>query len=157
MDVIGTIGVYGTDEAEFFARLEAFGADCLVDVRQRRGVRGARYAYANRTRLDAECAVRGIAYEAMSELAPPRELRRVQLLEDARLGASKRDRGVLGAAFREGYEDLLRHSDRQALQSRLAVWSRPVLLCVEGPPAACHRSLAAEWLAGGTVIRVEDL
>lgn len=157
MEAIGTIGVYGTEEAEFFARLQAFGADCLVDIRQRRGVRGARYAYANRTRLEAECTVRGIAYEAMPELAPPRELRQLQLAEDARLGTKKRNRGVLGDAFREGYVDLLRQADRHALQSRLALWNRPVLLCVEGPPAACHRSLAAEWLVEETVMPVEEL
>ena len=46
-----TIGVYGFDEASFFAALQTAGVDTLCDMRQRRGVRGADYAFVNSKRL----------------------------------------------------------------------------------------------------------
>lgn len=42
-----TIGVYGFDSASFLARLTAAEVSVVIDVRQRRGVRGPDYAWAN--------------------------------------------------------------------------------------------------------------
>ncbi len=50
---IVTIGVYGFEEEEFFAALANARVDLFCDVRRRRGVRGARYAFANSQRLQA--------------------------------------------------------------------------------------------------------
>jgi hypothetical protein len=56
-----TIGVYGFKSDRFFSALENAGADVFLDIRQRRGVRGSRYAFANVGRLSAELERRGIA------------------------------------------------------------------------------------------------
>ena len=74
MRTVATIGVYGFT-------LQAFLACCarqcaaLLDVRQRRGVRGSEYAWANAQRLQAALADAGIAYSHHKELAPTTELR----------------------------------------------------------------------------------
>jgi hypothetical protein len=39
-----TIGAYGFGPDEFFSALENAGADVFLDIRQRRGLRGSRYA-----------------------------------------------------------------------------------------------------------------
>jgi uncharacterized membrane protein len=44
---LATIGVYGFDLQGFLRSLEGAGVGLLIDVRQRRGVRGAEYAWAN--------------------------------------------------------------------------------------------------------------
>ena len=41
---IVTVGVYGFNEATFFAALRATGVDTFCDIRLRRGVRGREYA-----------------------------------------------------------------------------------------------------------------
>jgi len=41
-----TIGVYGWDAERFFAALKAAQVDTFCDIRDRRGVRGAEYAFA---------------------------------------------------------------------------------------------------------------
>ena len=47
-----TIGVYGFDESSFFQTLQNAGVDTFCDLRARRGVRGAAYAFANGERLN---------------------------------------------------------------------------------------------------------
>ena len=46
-----TIGVYGSTEQSFFTKLKENGIDTFCDIRQRRGVRGKKYAYVNSTYL----------------------------------------------------------------------------------------------------------
>ena len=48
-----TIGVYGFDGESFLQRLRHADVRLLLDVRQRRGVRGPEYAWANSRRLQA--------------------------------------------------------------------------------------------------------
>jgi hypothetical protein len=48
--VLVTIGVYGFDEESFLRRLRDADVHRLLDVRQRRGVRGPEYAWANSRR-----------------------------------------------------------------------------------------------------------
>lgn len=43
---VATIGVYGFDGASFLYRLRSANVGLLLDVRQRRGVRGPEYAWA---------------------------------------------------------------------------------------------------------------
>lgn len=47
MTVVATIGVYGFTAESFLRQLHEAGVTKLIDVRQRRGVRGAEYAWAN--------------------------------------------------------------------------------------------------------------
>ena len=138
---ISTIGVYGFDREAFLAALAAAGVDVLVDVRQRRGVRGSEYAWANSRRLQAALADAGIGYRHMKELAPTTEMRQLQYREDARRGEGKRSRTVLAPAYVDGYtEQILDRADLSPLVE-LAERGHPALLCVERDPEACHRSL----------------
>lgn len=57
MASILTIGVYGFDADTFLHRLQAAQVGVLLDVRQRRGVRGAEYAWANARRLQRALTV----------------------------------------------------------------------------------------------------
>lgn len=146
---LATIGVYGFDRERFLRALAAAGVGVLVDVRQRRGVRGREYAWANSLRLQAALAEAGIEYRHMKELAPTTELRRLQYREDARRGEGKRSRTVLAPAYTRRYTDeILDRADLGPLEELAAAGPTPALLCVERDPEACHRSLIAERLAG---------
>ncbi len=100
---ITTIGVYGFDGESFLQRLREANVRLLLDVRQRRGVRGPEYAWANSRRLQAALAQAQIAYEHHPELAPTTELRRLQYAEDARQGVGKRSRRELAAEYTRRY------------------------------------------------------
>ena len=143
-----TIGVYGFSEAAFFDALRVAGVDTLCDIRWRRGVRGAEYAFANSARLQARLGELGIRYLHRRELAPPPALRQRQAEADVAENTAKRKRFVLSDAFIAGYqqERLTNFDSRQFIEG-LGVEPRVVaLLCVEREPGACHRSLLAERL-----------
>ncbi len=143
-----TIGVYDWDLDSFLEALEERDVGLLVDVRQRRGVRGGRYAWANSVRLQAALATDGIAYRHQIDLAPTTELRRLQYAEDARQGVGKRSRRELAAEYRDRYtREILDRADLNALLSHLPGSSASALMCVERDPEACHRSIIAERLA----------
>lgn len=143
-----TIGVYEFDLPAFLAALRAHGVGRLLDVRQRRGVRGARYAWANARRLQASLAEAGIAYRHHRELAPTTELRRLQYAADDRNRVGKRSREVLDPAYVAGYvHEILDRADLAALVAELPADAATALLCVEADPEACHRSLIAARLA----------
>jgi uncharacterized protein (DUF488 family) len=143
-----TIGVYGFTLEDFLAALRGAGVRLLLDVRQRRGVRGPEYAWANSKRLQAALADAGIAYEHHTELAPTTELRRLQYAEDDRRGVGKRSRTELAPAYREGYiAQILDKADLDDVVEALPDEGAGALFCVERDPEACHRSLIAERLA----------
>jgi uncharacterized protein (DUF488 family) len=145
---VATIGVYGASGEAFIAELERAGVDLLVDVRQRRGVRGPEYAWANSKRLQAALAEAGIAYEHRPDLAPTTELRRLQYAADDRAGEGKRSRTELAPEYVERYTgEILDAVDSAELADELARHSLPAFLCVERDPEACHRSLIAARLA----------
>jgi len=143
---IATIGVYGFDRDSFLAALRGGGVELLLDVRQRRGVRGSEYAWANARRLQEALAAAGIAYTHLKELAPTTEMRQLQYREDDRRGEGKRSRTVLAAEYARLYtEQILDPADLGAIV-RWIGGSRAALLCVERDPEACHRSLIAARL-----------
>ena len=149
MAELATIGVYGFDADSFLAALRAADVALLMDVRQRRGVRGREYSWANARRLMAMLAAAGIDYHHELTLAPTTELRQLQYREDDRLGVGKRSRSLLADAYRERYtREILDRADLDAIGAELAPAGTTVLLCVERDPAACHRSIAAERIAG---------
>jgi uncharacterized protein (DUF488 family) len=142
-----TIGVYGFDVEAFLDALRGADVRLLVDVRQRRGVRGSEYAWANAQRLQASLQEEGIEYRHHRELAPTTEMREVQYREDARLGVGKRSRVQLAAEYRDRYlREILDHVDLGAFVTALPAVGASALLCVERDPEACHRSLIAERL-----------
>jgi uncharacterized protein (DUF488 family) len=119
----------------------------VVDVRQRRGVRGREYAWANSLRLQEALKKDGIQYRHLPELAPTTELRQVQYREDDRLKVGKRSRVELSEEYRRRYlsEVLDRVNLGQVLES-LPNEAATALLCVERDAPACHRSLIAARL-----------
>jgi uncharacterized protein (DUF488 family) len=148
MPELATIGVYGWDRDSFIAALHRAGVRSLLDVRQRRGVRGPDYAWANSQRLQAALSEAGIAYEHHRELAPTTELRQLQYREDDRLGVGKRSRSELAAEYVRRYRaEILDQVDLEPIVESLSDDGASALLCVERDPEACHRSLIAERLA----------
>jgi uncharacterized protein YeaO (DUF488 family) len=140
--------VYGFTAAGFLAALRRADVGLVLDVRQRRGVRGAEYAWANSLRLQSALADARISYRHCRELAPTTELRQLQYREDAALGVGKRSRAVLAPEYRRRYlEEILDHVDLGALVATLPSTDRVALMCVERDAPACHRSLIAERLA----------
>jgi len=158
MLAIVTIGVYGFDGAAFLERLQGADVRLLLDVRQRRGVRGPDYAWANARRLQAALAVAGIDYRHLPALAPTTELRQLQYAEDDRLGVGKRSRRELAAEYARRYDaEILDHADLSAVVSALPAGGTAALFCVERDPEACHRSLIARRLAERYGVTVEHL
>ncbi len=143
-----TIGVYGFSGESFRQRLRHAHVRLLLDVRQRRGVRGPEYAWANSLRLQAALADARIAYEHHPELAPTTELRHLQYAEDDRQGVGKRLRRELAASYTRRYRtEILDGADLAPIVSVLPSSGTAALLCVERDPEACHRSLIAQRLS----------
>lgn len=148
MPTIATIGVYEFDGPSFVRELDTAGVTQVIDVRQRRGVRGTQYAWANSNRLQARLAEARIGYEHHPELAPTTEMRHLQYRDDARRGVGKRSRERLSADYiREYTQEILDLVPLDPLVRRLPVHGIAALLCVEATAEACHRSLVAARLA----------
>ena len=154
-----TIGVYGFDESSFFEALRKAEVDTFCDIRSRRGVRGATYAFANSMRLQARLAELGIRYIHRKDLGPTKAVREKQAAADKATKIAKRKRTALGEAFIEAYHtECLAAFEPQNLLDELASDARVVaLFCVEKVPEACHRSLVADKLAKTLNLEVEDI
>ena len=156
-----TIGVYGFTEATFFEALQAHKVDLFCDIRQRRGLRGRDYAFANSKRLQRRLDELGIAYSHFKNLAPTPEVRRQQQTVDQAGGVKKRARRRLSPAFVEAYEaTVLADFDAQAFLDEVtadAAVAVLALFCVEREPEACHRSLLAGHLARTLELEVKHV
>ena len=153
-----TIGVYEFDLPTFLGALRDHDVGLLIDVRQRRGVRGTRYAWANSQRLRQALAEAEIAYRHHRELAPTTELRHLQYAADDRNRVGKRSRTVLDPDYVERYvHEILDQADLDALVDEMPAGATVALLCVEADPEACHRSLIAERLEQRYDLRVEHV
>jgi uncharacterized protein (DUF488 family) len=158
LTAVATIGVYGFDQSAFLSALARARVKVLLDVRQRRGVRGSEYAWANSARLQAALADAGIEYRHHKELAPTTELRQLQYAEDDRQGVGKRSRVELAAEYRERYtHEILDQVDLEPIVASLPVKGAAALMCVERDPEACHRSLIAERMAAEHGVSVKHL
>ncbi|UJW35486.1 DUF488 domain-containing protein [Saccharothrix sp. AJ9571] len=154
MTPIATIGVYGFTAETFLSKLTGEGIRLLLDLRQRRGVRGPDYSWANSVRLQHALAAADIAYRHVKALAPTTELRHLQYREDDRQGVGKRNRVALALEYTERYtREILDPFDLGTLVS-----AHPTaLLCVERDPEACHRSLVAARLQATHGLSVTNL
>jgi uncharacterized protein (DUF488 family) len=159
MPTIATIGVYEFDGPSFVRALDASGVTQVIDIRQRRGVRGSQYAWANSNRLQARLADARIGYEYHPELAPDTEMRQLQYRDDDRQGVGKRSRERLSPEYVRVYTaEILDLVPLEPLVRRLPIHGMAALLCVEATAEACHRSLVAARLAerfGLEVINLE--
>lgn len=154
---IATVGVYGFDRESFLATLAAARVTLILDVRQRRGVRGAEYAWANSRRLQEALVEAAIGYSHEPELAPTTALREAQYRADDARGEGKRSRTVLSPEYVDGYtEQILEPLNLEPLV-RFVGRAKAALLCVERDAAACHRSLIAARLAREFSFRIENL
>lgn len=143
------IGVYNSTEDEFFSKLSSNEIDTFCDIRQRRGVRGAKYAFVNSQRLQNRLSEMGIQYLHILDLAPTKEIRELQKAADAQLGEQKRKRNELGKIFTIAYKDrILGSFDFDAFIQQLEELNakKVALFCVEEKPEACHRSIVAKKL-----------
>lgn len=151
MIAICTIGGYGHSSLSFFDLLSNANVDVLVDIRNRRGMRGRTYAFLNSKALQGTLAQRGIAYLHIKSLAPGSDLRSAQKAADQTSGVLKRDRPHLSPQFVTGYKsDVLGTVGIGDILLHLGKFERPCFFCVEQHAEACHRSLAANWLAAHT-------
>ena len=153
-----TVGVYGFTAELWPGGLKRADVGVLFDVRQRRGVRGSEYAWANSRRLQQALADCGISYRHLKELAPTSEIRAAQYAADEARGERKRTRTELSDGFKCAYiEQILEPADLHKLLAGFDASPTAALLCVERDPAACHRSLIADRLAADYGVPVEHL
>ncbi|HWF35072.1 MAG TPA: DUF488 domain-containing protein [Solirubrobacteraceae bacterium] len=156
--VIATIGVYGATLERFLEALEDADARVVLDVRQRRGVRGPQYSWANSQRLQRAIAEAGLGYLHLPQFAPTTELRHLQYAIDDAAGVGKRSRQELAPEYVERYRrEILAHADLAEILEALPEDGIGALLCVERDPEACHRSLIAEQLAADYGFEVRNL
>lgn len=158
MPTLATIGVYGFEADGFLTALRGADVRLLLDVRQRRGVRGSRYAWANSRRLQDAMGAAGIGYRHLPELAPSSELRQLQRVDDRSRGVGQRSRTALSDEFLDRYaREVLDRADLAELLAALPATGAGALLCVEREASACHRSLIAERLRAESGVTVLHL
>ncbi|MBA2286946.1 MAG: DUF488 domain-containing protein [Ktedonobacteraceae bacterium] len=159
MKKIVTTGIYGFAETGFFQALIDANVDTFCDIRLHRGVRGARYTFANSEYLQRRLHESSIRYFHSKELAPARTLRAIQWQEDKTQGVAKHRREALGQAFIAAYErECLAAFDVSAFVAMLGEETQVLALCcVESEPQACHRSLLAAYLARELRLPVEHI
>ena len=143
-----TIGVYGFSEAAFFKTLQQAGVDTFCDIRWRRGVRGAEYAFANSARLQNGSPNLASATSISATWLRHRRFRQRQAEADKAQRIAKRKRSALSEVFIAAYrQERLSAFDSRKFIEQLGPEARTAaLFCVEREPAACHRSILAERL-----------
>lgn len=155
---IVTLGVYGSSEKQFFDALLKAKVDVFCDIRMRRGMRGATYAFANSISLQSRLKDIGIRYVHLLDLAPTQDIRMEQKNADKKESVLKQKRQGLSSDFIRRYEnEILTRFDTGTFREQVQAAQVAALFCVEREPLACHRSLAAKFLADKLNITVEDL
>jgi uncharacterized protein (DUF488 family) len=142
-----TIGVYGTTEESFFNKLLSNKVDTFCDIRNRRGVRGAKYSYVNSKRLQAKLNELGIKYLYVPDLAPTPEIRNIQKQADKKDSILKSKREELSPLFKNEFTaKVLEKFDFNSFLEVLVKQgaTNVVLFCVEAEAKACHRSLVIQ-------------
>jgi len=147
LPTIYTIGVYGSTEPDFFRKLTNNQIDTFCDIRRRRAVRGALYAFVNSERLQDKLRTLSINYIHETGLAPTIELMSVQDKSDKLHKVKRRERIELDTSFKKAYKDkILSKFDIKVFIAELekSGCKKIVLFCVEKLPTACHRSLVTD-------------
>jgi len=155
-----TIGVYNSTEKEFFDKITKNSIDTFCDIRQRRGVRGAKYSFVNSNRLQQKLNDLDVKYGYIPDLAPTTEIRELQKEIDHEKGELKRERQILGKVFIIEYKNqVLKNFDFENFFENLDQIgaNRVVLFCVEEHPEACHRSIVAEKIANNFNYKITHL
>lgn len=146
---IYTIGVYHSNEQEFFDKLIKNEIDTFCDIRQRRGVRGSKYAFVNSKKLQKKLEELKIRYLYLPQLAPTTEIRNLQKDSDNKNNILKSEREELSSVFIEQYQHkVINNFDFKQFLEKLQEFNaqRIVFFCVEAHPKACHRSIITDFL-----------
>lgn len=155
-----TIGVYNSTEEAFFEKLTRNEIDTFCDIRQRRGVRGAKYSFVNSKRLQEKLGQLDINYAYIRELAPTVVIRDFQKRSDSDSKELKRERLSLAEAFVAEYKKaIVENFDFDGLIEVLSTAGsrRVAIFCVEESAAACHRSIVADKLRSDLNYTVMDI
>ena len=155
-----TIGGYGFDADSFKSALQQADVDILIDIRQRAGMRGAKYAFLNKTRLLESLYNIDKEYRHITKLAPSTDIRSLQQAEDAATGTLKRERTELSPEFIEAYQRQVMDAFEEELEefaNSLEGVESMAFFCVEENPEACHRSIVAARIADYYSVEVEHL
>jgi uncharacterized protein (DUF488 family) len=141
-----SIGVYGRSSKDFFDLLTAKKIDTFVDVRNRRAVRGSKYAFVNSERLQNQLTAMDINYLHVIDLAPTKEIRGIQKKADEELKIRNPERENLTQGFVKSYKEIILDKfnlDTFVDSLRKKKATNVVLFCVEHSHEACHRSIVA--------------
>ena len=131
---IYTIGHSSHDLPTFFALLERFDVQHLVDIR--RSPRSTRFPHFNMDRLQSECATRSsIIYSFQGETFGARRRRSPGDLNSGLIDTDDR-----------AYADHMQRPEFGQAVHGLLERSPLVLLCSENDPEWCHRSLLADFV-----------
>jgi len=142
-----TLGVYGKTEEFFFDTLIGAGVNCLIDIRQRRGVRGAKYSFVNSIYFQEKLKTLGIEYLHVKSLAPTTEIRNIQKNADIIKKRNKSQREFLSPEFCCEYEKLILDDHDFELEINMIEEGKSIaLFCVEKHHLACHRHIVAKKL-----------
>ena len=155
-----TIGVYNSTDKEFFDKLTQNNIDTFCDIRQRRGVRGAKYSFVNSNRLQQKPNDLEIKYGYIPNLAPTKEIRELQKEIDLEKGELKRERQELGKVFVIEYKNkiLKNFNFEKFFESLDQIGANKIaLFCVEEHPEACHRSIVSEKLMNNFNYKITHL
>ena len=155
-----TIGVYNSTDKEFFDKLTQNNIDTFCDIRQRRGVRGAKYSFVNSNRLQQKLNDLEIKYGYIPNLAPTKEIRELQKEIDLEKGELKRERQELGKVFVIEYKNkiLKNFNFEKFFESLDQIGANKIaLFCVEEHPEACHRSIVSEKLMNNFNYKITHL
>ncbi len=155
-----TLGVYNSTEKDFFSRLIKNKIDTFCDVRQRRGVRGAKYSFVNSKKLQLKLAELNIKYCHILDLAPTEGIRKLQKEIDIQKDELKTQRKELGNNFINEYKNLiLKNFDFKDFLEKhnRSNSNRIVFFCVENYAKACHRSIVADELINQYKFKVTHL
>ncbi|GIQ57952.1 hypothetical protein Flavo103_10880 [Flavobacterium collinsii] len=157
---IYTIGVYNSSEDAFFKKLTDNKIDTFIDIRQRRGVRGAKYSFVNSIKLQNKLTDLNIKYIHHLDLAPSTEVRNLQKIADLQNNNLKKDREELNDTFIDAFEKvILKKFDLKSFIDNLETNNslNIVLFCVEENSNACHRSIVAKKIATEFNLIIYDL
>ena len=144
-----TIGVYNSEEDNFFRKLSQNGIGTISDIRQCMGVRGTRYSFVNNNRMQSTLQEMGIRYVYTDGLAPTPEIRSVQKRTDKQQKKNKKESTQLSEAFTLVYRnEVLNKFDFDCYLQKCYEWKvqKRAVFCVETYPESCHRSLLAKKL-----------
>lgn len=137
-------GVYGETEDSFFQKIIDKKITLFIDVRNRRGMRGSKYKFANSIYLQNKLKGLGIKYIHLKGLAPTKQIRQVQEFQDQLNNETKQKRTKLSNEFIEEYnKNILSDFDFDHLDMLIA-GQKALFFCVEAEDDCCHRSLIIE-------------